>query len=89
MITMVLGASTVISAGDDACSQGSHVSTNLYSHVLMSKVKTGEQVVNLSNGMQATCYIYTEYYEDTYYCTTCHTMLPRKTSVNTNVHSLH
>ena len=84
LMTVILGCTMMTNASSNGCI---HPEKCLYSHNLMYKAKTSEHVIEVSGGMQATCYIYTEYYDDVYYCATCQTMFPHETNT-IQVHSL-
>lgn len=70
-LTIVSNGITVMASG--GCTTGSHQSPALYESIFRYRVKTDEHEVILSNGMSAVCYVYTEYYDNRYYCSSCNT----------------
>ena len=60
--------------------------TVFYDQQFRYREKTGEHIIDI-NGRQAICFIYTEYYENIYYCNNCYTYR-YTTEIIPNVHSL-
>lgn len=70
-ITVLVNGFMVFADAAPNCSQGLHGTTYICEKELKHREKTGEHVVGLDNGMQAVCYIYTEYYVVKKVCSNC------------------
>lgn len=85
-VAVALTSGITVFAGAD-CSNGAHSPKVLYNRVKKDQRKTGEHVIIQKGGKEAVCYIYTEYYELTYYCQSCGAYTYENQNVP-NVHSL-
>ena len=59
-----------------------------FSKNLEYREKTGEHVVTLANGLQATCYIYKEYYRVVEICDICNNSTRSSQQIYSNIHSI-
>ncbi len=82
----VLANGFTVSAGE-GCPNGAHSPKVLYDRQRQYQEKTGEHEISVENGKQAVCYIYTEYYQLTYYCQKCGAFTYEMQTVR-DVHSL-
>lgn len=84
MIISLVASSLIVYAAPNCihCNK----TTVLYSSQYLYREKVGEHLVTFSNGTQAICFTYNDYYRNTYYCSNCNSY-PWEDSVVT-VHSI-